>query len=220
MDDLINRSKRKGTQPLTVKPEEQKQEKPIVEAPSAPLQEEKPSQQKQADSIINEDYELPTDRELITNYGNTKIFKLPNNEKIYTVPVPKPSGPEREILDTIKEAATRLITVSPEEIANANERKEFFKKRILDIISSSPELGVSANKTEFYAETIVREMIGYGALDLMLEDDRLEEVMVVGPNKAVYVFHRDYGMMKTNVIFGRDKDILAVIDRIARDVGR
>jgi len=139
---------------------------------------------------------------------------------VYMVPVPRPSGPEREILDTVKEAATRLITITPEEIANISERRAFFKKRILEIIDASPELGIAPSKIDFYADTIVREMIGYGPLDLLLVDDQLEEIMVIAPNKPVYVFHRRYEMMPTNVVFGRDDDIRGIIDRIARDVGR
>ena len=63
-------------------------------------------------------------------------------------------------------------------------------------------------------------MIGYGPLDLLLQDDQLEDILVNGPEKPVYVFHRKYEMLPTNLIFGKDDEILAIIDRIARDVGR
>jgi len=157
---------------------------------------------------------------IIDSYGICKIFEMPDHSKLYAVPVPRPSGPEREILDTVKEAATRLITVTPEDIEDVGERKAFFKKRVLEIIDSSPELGIATTKLDFYAETIVREMIGYGSLDLLLQDDQLEELMVLGPNKPVYIFHRKHDMLKTNVVFGTDDDIKAIIDRIARDIGR
>ncbi len=164
---------------------------------------------------------LPKDRKLVEEYGVCKIFRIPGHKQLfYAVPVPRTQGPERMILDTIKEAATRLITVPPEKFKDPKERREFYKKRILEIIESSPELGIPPTRKEFYAETVMREMIGYGPLDLLLQDDKLEEVMVIGPNYPVYVFHRKYEMCKTNVIFSRDDDIRAIIDRIARDVGR
>ncbi len=158
--------------------------------------------------------------EKIDAYGFATLYKMPDGSKVYYVPVPKSSGPERRILDTIKEAATRLITVTPDEIRDPDERRQFFKKRVLEIIESSPELGVPASKLDFYADTVVRDMIGYGPLDLLLADDKLEEIMVLGPNKPVYVFHRKHEMMRTNIEFSQDSDILAIIDRIARDVGR
>ncbi|MFC2174659.1 CpaF family protein, partial [archaeon] len=158
--------------------------------------------------------------ELIAESGIAKIYKTSTGKVVYSVPVPRPTGPERQLLDTIKEAATRLITVTPEEIADPNERRAFFKKRVLEIIEASPELGVAPTKIDFYADTIVREMIGYGSLDLLLGDDQLEEIMVIGPHKPVYVFHRKHEMIATNVVFGRDDDIRAIVDRVARDVGR
>jgi flagellar protein FlaI len=157
---------------------------------------------------------------LIDSYGFAKIYELPGGNKIYSVPTSRQAGPERRILDTIKEAATRLINVNPEEIKKPEERRQFFKRRVLEIIESSPELGVPAAKLDFYADNVVRDMIGYGPLDLLLADDALEEIMVIGPNKPVYVFHRKHEMMMTNISFADDGDIASIVDRIARDIGR
>ncbi|MCD6414073.1 MAG: CpaF family protein [Candidatus Diapherotrites archaeon] len=164
--------------------------------------------------------DLPSGRKLLAAYGVCEIYELPGHKRLYAIPVPKPHGPEREIINTVKEAATRLITISPDEIKDPEKRWSFFKKRVLEIMESSPELGIPAAKLDFYAETVVREMIGYGALDLLLQDDKLEDIMVNGPDKPAYVFHRDFEMLPTNLIFGKDEEIQGVIDRIARDVGR
>ncbi|MFH1257519.1 MAG: ATPase, T2SS/T4P/T4SS family, partial [Candidatus Micrarchaeota archaeon] len=64
------------------------------------------------------------------------------------------------------------------------------------------------------------EMAGYGIIDPLIEDDMLEEIMIIGPGKPVYVFHRKYEMMKTNIVFYEDKDLLNLIDKMARTVGR
>jgi flagellar protein FlaI len=163
---------------------------------------------------------LPSSKKLLDSYGVCEIYELPGRKKLYAIPVPRPRGPERTIINTVKEAATRLITVSPEEIEDPDKRRAFFKRRVLEIMESSPELGIPAAKMDFYADTIVREMIGYGPLDLLLMDDHLEDLMVNGPNKAAYVFHREHEMMPTNLVFGKDDEIRGIIDRIARDVGR
>lgn len=63
-------------------------------------------------------------------------------------------------------------------------------------------------------------MLGYAQLDPMIKDDDLEEVMVIGVNRPVFVYHRKIGMMKTNVIFDQDNDVKAIIDVIARQVNR
>jgi flagellar protein FlaI len=54
----------------------------------------------------------------------------------------------------------------------------------------------------------------------LIKDDLLEEIMVVGPKKPVYVFHRDYEMMSTNIEFYSEQEIEDLINRIAREIGR
>lgn len=233
LDDLVHRSKKQGEateEPEQPQPSKAKELRKSVETPKPPEQKttafETPAPAPQQPAAepkpepVAEEIPVPESAELVAESGIAKIYKTKDGKTVYTVPVPRPSGPEREILDTVKEAATRLITVTPEEIADVNERREFFKKRILEIIDASPELGIAPTKIDFYADTIVREMIGYSALDLLLVDDQLEEIMVIAPNKPVYVFHRQHEMIQTNVVFGRDDDIRAIIDRVARDVGR
>jgi Flp pilus assembly CpaF family ATPase/intein/homing endonuclease len=218
LDDLIAKAKKPEEKPAEAKPGAPAAAPAPTARPAAA--QPAPTGQAAAELLGEVEAELPAGKELVASYGYVKIFKLPTGDKMYTIPVPRPFGPERRILDTVREAATRLITVPPEEIKEVKERREFYKRRILEIIEASPELGIPPAKIDFYAETVMRDMIGYGPLDLLLADDQLEEVMVIGVNKPVYVFHRKHEMMKTNVLFGRDEDIMAIIDRIARDVGR
>ncbi len=158
---------------------------------------------------------------LVASYGNVKIYKVEGEPLlVYTIPVIKPKGPEKILVNTIKEAATRIITVSPEEIRDPERRRRFYFEKVKEIIEGSPELGVPKTRVDFYADMVVREMIGYGILDPLVQDDKLEDIMVIGPEKPVYVAHREYDMMKTNVMFANDDEIKNIIDRIARQVNR
>ena len=42
---------------------------------------------------------------------------------------------------------------------------------------------------------MMKELIGYGEISSLIDDDNLEEIMVIGVNKPVFVYHRKYGMM-------------------------
>ncbi len=165
--------------------------------------------------------EIEGEKELISSYGDVEIYRVEDEQlPVYKIPVVKPRGPEKKIINTLKEAATRLITVSPQQFRSEEKRRQFYLKRIKEIIESNPELGIPETKKDFYSEMVVREMIGYGVIDPLVKDKKLEEVMVIGPNIPVYVHHRDYDTMKTNVKFGRDQGIREVIDRIGRQIGR
>ncbi|MBI5871521.1 Flp pilus assembly complex ATPase component TadA, partial [archaeon] len=157
----------------------------------------------------------------IAAYGEAKIFRVAGQSMLYYhVPVPRPTATDKMIINTIKEAATRLITVAPYRIRDPQERRNVYYQRIMDILRNSPELRIPTHRFDFYANAVVRDMVGYGLIDSLVNDDKLEEIMIIAPKTPVYVFHRQYEMMLTNIEFFNDNEIQDLINRIARQVGR
>ncbi|MBE6501188.1 MAG: CpaF family protein [Methanobrevibacter thaueri] len=66
----------------------------------------------------------------------------------------------------------------------------------------------------------LRDIIGYGAIDPLIQDDELEEIMIIGTGKPIFVYHREYGMMKTNLQFDDEGELRDLIDSIARQINR
>ncbi|WP_405295225.1 CpaF family protein [Methanobrevibacter sp.] len=66
----------------------------------------------------------------------------------------------------------------------------------------------------------LRDIIGYGQIDPLIQDDELEEIMIIATDKPVFVYHRKYGMMKTNLEFKDAQEIRDLIDSIARQINR
>jgi len=168
-----------------------------------------------------EDVQAMGRRKRVATYGDVQIFQEEGKPLlIYSVPVTKSTGPEKIMVNTIQEAATRLITVSPEEFRDPKSRRAYYNKRVKELIQQSPELRIPATKIDFYTEMVVQEMIGYGVLDDLVSDPNLEEIMVIGPKFPVYVFHREHEMMETNIVFGKNEEINNIVSRIARQVNR
>ena len=70
------------------------------------------------------------------------------------------------------------------------------------------------------AKNMFQELIGYGEIGFLIDDDDLEEIMVIGLNKPVFVYHREYGMMETDLVYEDEEKILSIIDSIARETNR
>ncbi len=161
------------------------------------------------------------EKTVVAKYNEVTIYKIKGQPLLhYHVPAPKSTVSEQEIVDTIKEAATRLISIAPYKIRDEKQRRNVYFQKIMEIITSSPELRIPEGMINFYADAVVREMVGYGKIDLLLKDDLLEEIMIIGPLRPVFVFHRQYEMMTTNISFTSDKGIQDIIGRIARYAGR
>ena len=158
---------------------------------------------------------------LVDEYGEVKIYRVVGDPLYwYVVPVPRPTRGERRIINLLKEAASRLIPLTTSQIRDIEARKNVYRQKVLEIIDNVPDLNIPRTKRGFYAEIVVREMAGYGLLDPLVADELLEEIMVIGPNRPVYVYHRKYGMCKTNVVFYNDREIRNIIEKIAREVNR
>ncbi len=153
-------------------------------------------------------------------YGNVRILKIKGEPvPIYEIKLPKLSEDEKKLLDRIRERAITEIMIDPTEIPDYEERRKIFMREVRKMIRSEAP-NFSEGMIETLTEVIVQGMIGYGVLDPLVRDDNLEEIMVIGTGKPVYVWHRRFYMCKTNITFKDDKEILNIIERIAREVGR
>ena len=52
---------------------------------------------------------------------------------------------------------------------------------------------------------LTRNFLGYGKLDAILRDDKIEDITCNGSNIPLYIYHRKYGNIKTNCIFTREE---------------
>ncbi len=192
----------------------------LIEAAKS-TQKKQEKQSLEHEEIAPEKEEAKAPEVVIAEYGDVKIVKREGEPLlIYKVPIPKPTESERKIINILKDATTRLVSLRGTTFTDYEARRNFYRRKVIEIIENFPELGVPPGRKEYYADIVVREMIGYGLIDYLIYDDELEEIMVIGPNRPVYVFHRKYGMMLTNIVFVDDKEIRDIIDKIARDVGR
>lgn len=194
---------------------------------SKPIESETLTEEKglKKDANPYEDFENTLEKEteshLITKYGKAEIYRLKDQTMLhYKVPVPKANPSQKMIINTLKEATTRIISTDPYKIKDPLQRRNIYYQKVMDILENASEINIPKHLFSFYADSVVKEMTGYGVLEPLLNDDKLEEIMVVGPNKPVYVYHVDYGMMTTNITFYSDTGILEIIDKISRTIGR
>lgn len=51
---------------------------------------------------------------------------------------------------------------------------------------------------------LVRDNLGYGKIDPLMKDDAIEDISCDGVNVPIYIYHRDYYNLKTNLSFQED----------------
>ena len=106
---------------------------------------------------------------------------------------------------------------------SSNENFQVSEERVLKDIKNFLRNRLNTQSKEYIenlSQKFLRDIIGYGEIDPLIQDDDLEEIMIIGTDKPVFVYHRQYGMMKTNLSFSDEKKLMDLIDSIARQINR
>lgn len=143
----------------------------------------------------------------------------------YKLLKPNFSNEEKELLEELRSNLVDLAISSGDKFqinegALLRDIKEFLKLKLSNEGLNGNNNDHSHENIDKLANKLFEEIIGYGEIDPLIKDDFLEEIMVIGTNKPVFVYHRDYGMMESNLIFKNDGEIISIIDSIARQINR
>lgn len=76
---------------------------------------------------------------------------------------------------------------------------------------------ISWAKTLYFAE---RDMVGFSALDVLMRDNDIEDISVDGVGKPVFLWHRKYESIETNLFFDNDQDLDDIIGRLVHLGGK
>lgn len=88
----------------------------------------------------------------------------------------------------------------------------------LDLLPVAEALDVKNKKA--FIDFVLDNSIGYGDLSVLMSDPQLEEIMVNGFERNVFVFHRKFGNCKTNIAVDEKSGIFNIIKRISATVNK
>jgi pilus assembly protein CpaF len=91
-------------------------------------------------------------------------------------------------------------------------------ERVIDDMILEEHITISRPEKIRLYESICAELIGFGPLDSLLDDEAITEIMVNGANH-IYVEKRGK-ILKANVTFESNEHVLRIIDRIVSPLGR
>lgn len=140
----------------------------------------------------------------------------------YNVFKQKYSSEEKLLLSELRENLVDLA-ISSDESLQVNEDKllnDIKNFLFAKLANNSQNNAISNEYLDNLARKLFQDLVGYGEIDPLIRDDNLEEIMVIGIDKPVFVYPREYGMMKTNILFKDAGEVMNLIDSIARQINR
>ncbi len=156
-----------------------------------------------ADAEIIDEYEIGADYDRST----VTILKIPNQTKyLYHLNSPE-FGLNEDLQNLVNVARNVLLEHKPrsEEFTDPSRiRQVFFNiaKDLLQEIATSRKMDLGFKQINKLATILVRSTIGFGLVEVLLQDENLQDIMVNSPAGAVPMFvrHQEYDECDTNIV--------------------
>ena len=140
----------------------------------------------------------------------------------YEVSISEISKATLALLDEVKNILIAEVQITAKEIIDPkviDTLKERFRKKASDILVEKLT-AIDAPTKDFLINHLIREMLGLGKIEFLLNDVNLEEIVINSANEPVRVYHKKYAWVDTNVFVETEAQIQNYSNIIARRVGR
>lgn len=153
----------------------------------------------------------PEGGEVIDNYyvGDTEItiFKFKDSvQYLYHVIPPefKLTEDKYEVLDTARKVMAEHKP-KKEEFVDPERMREVFQnigRDLLEDIIKQKNLNLSLDEIELLSKILVRYTVGFGLIEILLEDEKIQDISVNSPlgHIPIFIVHADYADCKTNIL--------------------
>ncbi|MGB3908141.1 MAG: type II/IV secretion system ATPase subunit [Methanomethylovorans sp.] len=140
------------------------------------------------------------------------------HEYQYQVLEPLLSEDEKRLLDNIKQQLIETLELNLEE-TDHKDAEDYLRNHIKKYLRDY-KIHISVRKKERVMYHLIRDFLGYGRIDPLMRDMKLEDISCDGPNTPIYIYHKAYNSVSTNVIFSDDDELDTFATRIAQLCGR
>ena len=128
-----------------------------------------------------------------------------DGQHVYWVEEPKLSKEEENLLLRIRDELGRLMsTRNAPSIYDYGSVKEYVKG-IAESLIRRYAPGISPEEARRIMYHILKNTVGFGPIEPLVNDPRVEDIHVNGPGRSIYVWHNRYGHIKTNISISDDE---------------
>jgi len=155
---------------------------------------------------------------IIEPYAYVRIlYNKKEHTRFYEVVEPSLTEKEKNMLGVIENAFIKSLGVSIEELDR--EPVKHLREAMNDIIKaySLPIPREAEDKTFYFVK---RDMIGYGKIDVLMNDPNIEDISCDGPGIPLYIYHRRYESMETNIVYADAASLESYVIRLAQRCGK
>ncbi|WP_406657130.1 type II/IV secretion system ATPase subunit [Methanolobus sp. ZRKC2] len=139
----------------------------------------------------------------------------------YYVVEPKLNKFEKTLLEDFNNVLGDQLTISnpqDEEDFDSIDRYKLLKENTKQTLTKYFDLQNRTFEKIYYY--LKRDFIDFGPISSIMKDPKIEDIWCNGVNVSLFVYHKAYGNIKTNIVFSNDEDLDHFVTLIAQQNGR
>jgi flagellar protein FlaI len=148
-------------------------------------------------------------------YVYAAIVKDPETQKTrYEIIEPTLQNDEETQLKELKSFLMEEIDVNLKEIETKVKAEDYLRKKTNETIRKY-RVKIAPEAIDKLAYYVIRDFLGYGKIDPLMKDHLIEDISADGVNIPIYVWHRVYESIPTNIVFKEESELDSFIVRMA-----
>jgi flagellar protein FlaI len=152
-------------------------------------------------------------------FAHAKILKNKETlEKTYKVIEPYLTEKEQQVLTFIWETLLKTLNIRLDELDNSKIENYLIKQT--EQVINSHDLKVDNLSKQKILYYIKRESLGFGKIDPIMRDPHIEDISCDGSEEPIFLYHRKYGSLKSNIQFTDEEELSFFVVRLAQKCGK
>ncbi|MEM4258139.1 MAG: type II/IV secretion system ATPase subunit [Candidatus Thermoplasmatota archaeon] len=124
---------------------------------------------------------------------------------------------EIDFMNFIKETLQRT-SIEPFEIEAKGEKKYLHEK--IDFIINDYQLSINEQSKKKIIYFLEKQFLGLDRLENLMKDPNIEDISCDGAQIPIFLYHRRYGSLKSNVQFDSEEELSAFVIKLAQKCGK
>jgi flagellar protein FlaI len=148
-------------------------------------------------------------------YVYAAIVKDPETHKTrYEIIEPTFQKEEEKQLKDLKSFLMEEVDVNLKDIETREKAGNYLREKTKETIKKH-RMKVAPEAIDKLVYYVIRDFVGYGKIDPLMKDHLIEDISADGVNIPIYVWHRIYESMPTNIVFKEETELDSFIIRMA-----
>jgi len=148
-------------------------------------------------------------------YVYAAVVREPSTHKMkYEIIEPTLLKEEEKLLEEIKNLLMEEVDVNLKDLETKEKAAEYLKNKALEVIRDY-HVKIAKEAIDKLVYYILRDFIGYGKIDALMRDHMVEDISADGVNIPIYVWHREYESLPTNIVYTNVDELNSFVTRLA-----